>query len=126
MDVQHRVLRKLINDNYSYITGATTTRGADFRVLVDNVKLISSSPETSKDKFADAITFDASEPCLEGFDLAVLMNALQLDAFQRAILAVGFKTHREPELQKKGISISFINCTIAIEKLTLHRNGDTS
>lgn len=126
MDVQHRVLRKLINDNYNYIVGATTTRGADFRVLVDNVKLIAASPETSKDKFADAITFDAPEPCLRGFDLAAFMNALQLDAFQRAILAVGFKTHRNPELQKKGTSIIFINCTTVIRKLTLRRNGDPS
>lgn len=114
MDVQHRVLRKLINDNYNYIVGASSTRGSDFRVLIDNVKLIAASPETSKEKFADAITSDAPEPCLRGFDLAAFMNAMGLDALQRAILAVGFKTHRNPELRKKGMFIYTIYDSTAL------------
>ncbi|TGZ79593.1 Not1-domain-containing protein [Ascodesmis nigricans] len=107
MDVSHRVLRKLISDNYNYIFQSSGSRNNDFRVLVDTVKSIAASPETAKEKFADAITPDLPEPTqiFRNFDLATFMNQLGLDAFQRAILALGFKSHRNADLQKKGMEI---------------------
>lgn len=107
MDVNGRVLRKLINDNYAHFTPSSTggNRGNDFRVLVDIVKTIASSPQTSREKFADAITPDTPEPSkiFKDFDLAAFFNALGLDPLQRAVLALGFKEHPKEDLRGKGL-----------------------
>jgi CCR4-NOT transcription complex subunit 1 len=105
MDVNGRVLRKLINDNYSYILSAPgSTRGNDFRILSDMVRSIASSPESAKEKFADAITPDTPEPSkvFKDFDLAAFLSCLGLDALQRTVLALGFKEHPKEDLRAKG------------------------
>ena len=102
MDVNGRVLRKLIADNYPNILSGQRGK-TDFQILIDTVKSIAASPQTSKERFADAITSD-SEPAkvFRDFDLAAVLNSLSLDPLQRAVLAVGFKEHRNVDLQKKG------------------------
>ncbi|KAA8914274.1 CCR4-Not complex component, Not1-domain-containing protein [Sphaerosporella brunnea] len=108
MEVNGRTLRKLISDNYSYIISAPgSSRGNDFRILNDMVRNIASSPETAKEKFADAITPDTPEPSkvFKDFDLAAFFSCLGLDAFQRTVLALGFKDHPREDLRLKGLEV---------------------
>jgi len=108
MDVNGRLLRKLINDNYLYIISpsSSSSRGNDFRVLIDMVKNIASSPQTAKEKFADAITPDTPEPSkvFKDFDLAAFLSSLGLDPLQRVVLALGFKEHPREDLCTKGLN----------------------
>jgi len=111
MEVNGRVLRKLINDNYTHIvSSAGGSRGNDFRILSDTVKAIASSPQTAKEKFADAITPDTQESLkvFKDFDLAAFLNSMVLDALMRAVLAVGFKEHPREDLRTKGLSTTRI------------------
>ncbi|KAI5788467.1 CCR4-Not complex component, Not1-domain-containing protein [Geopyxis carbonaria] len=107
MDVNGRVLRKLISDNYSYILAPSGSRGNDFRILADMIKNIAGSPQTSKEKFADAINPDTLEPskAFKDFDLTAFFNSMGLDPLQRCVLAVGFKDHENADLRQKGLDV---------------------
>lgn len=107
MEVNTRVLQKLITDNYTYILSPSGGRGQDYRVLADIIKGVASAPHKAKTMFADVITPDVSAnvesaKVFKDFNLAAFLSHFQLDALQRSILSVGFKTHPKEDLRIKG------------------------
>jgi CCR4-NOT transcription complex subunit 1 len=112
MDVNARVIRKLINDNHAYILSPSGNRGNDFKILSDMIKNIASCPQTAKEKFADAITPDTPEPSkfFKDFDLGGFFTCLGLDPLQQVILALGFKGHLKEDLRSKGMALHRRSC----------------
>lgn len=70
---------------------------AIYHVLQQFVKEYANSPQDARTKFADAInSYD------KDFDLAVFISHCDLDALEKSILALGFKTSPKGVLRSKG------------------------
>ncbi|KAF8460372.1 CCR4-Not complex component, Not1-domain-containing protein [Kalaharituber pfeilii] len=106
MEVFHKFFRRLVTGHAPTIFSAISKppeNPSSYRLLVQHVKEIANSPEDSKTKFADCISSSESD-AFRDFDLAVFMKHFDLDALEKSILALGFKSCAKLDLRAKGKS----------------------
>jgi CCR4-NOT transcription complex subunit 1 len=72
----------------------------NYQILVNEVHKLSQDVEQAG-KIADAIE-TANEDLFRDFDLSTFMEHFKLDALEKTILALAFKTGPRPDLKTKG------------------------
>lgn len=97
-------------NNYSYIMSSSSSRSfenspsSSHRMLGEVIKELASLPQDVKDKFVDVITpITPNEEVFRDFDLSTFFNHFGLDALQKCVLAVGFKSNTRADLRNKGL-----------------------
>jgi CCR4-NOT transcription complex subunit 1 len=73
---------------------------ANYPILVGEVRKISKEPEQAG-KIAESIE-TANEDIFRDFDLSTFMEHFKLDALEKTILALSFKTGSRSDLKTKG------------------------
>lgn len=72
-------------------------------MLGEQIKELASLPQDVKEKFVDVITPVAPDgDVFRDFDVPTFLNHFGLDALQKCVLAVGFKSNLRADLRNKG------------------------
>lgn len=103
MEVYHKFLRRLVTSHANTIFSPISKppdNPSEYRLLVQHVKELASSPEDSQTKFADCIS-SSDNGVFRDFDLTVFMRHFDLDGLERTILSLGFKSSTRAELRSK-------------------------
>ena len=105
MEVYHKFIRRLVSSHANTIFSPISKPPdpqSTYRVLVQHIKTLANSPETARSKFADCISASDND-VFRDFDLAMFMRHFDLDALERSILALGFKSSSKADLRSKGM-----------------------
>lgn len=121
MEINQKVMRKIIMNNYSYIMSSSSSRSFEnspstsHRMLGEQIKELASLPQDVKEKFVDVITPVAPDgEVFRDFDVPTFLNHFGLDALQKCVLAVGFKSNLRADLRNKGRECAPFNICIIL------------
>ncbi|KAI5811611.1 CCR4-Not complex component, Not1-domain-containing protein [Peziza echinospora] len=107
MEVYHKFIRRLVSQHANTIFSPISKPPdpqSSYRVLIQHIKTLANSPETARPKFADCISASDND-VFRDFDLAMFMRHFDLDALERSILALGFKSSSKADLRSKAHDI---------------------
>lgn len=86
----------------------SSANNGNYKLLVEQMDALCTNPEQAK-KIATAIE-TANEDIFRDFDLSTFMEHFKLDALEKTILALAFKTGSRPDLKTKGQLDLFWHC----------------
>lgn len=109
MEINQKVMRKIITNNYTYIMSSSSSRSfenspsSSHRILAEGIKELASLPHEVKDKFVDVITpVTPDGEVFRDFDVSMFFSHFGLDSLQKCVLAVGLKSSPRADLRNKG------------------------
>ncbi|RPB11593.1 Not1-domain-containing protein [Morchella conica CCBAS932] len=112
MEINQKVMRKIITNNYTYIMSSSSSRSfenspsSSHRILAEGIKELASLPHEVKDKFVDVITpVTPDGEVFRDFDVSMFFSHFGLDSLQKCVLAVGLKSSPRADLRNKGHDI---------------------
>jgi CCR4-NOT transcription complex subunit 1 len=103
MEVFQKYFTRLVVGNAGQIfpgLNRAIANPANYAILVNEVKKISHDVDQAG-KIAESIE-TANEDIFRDFDLSTFMDHFKLDALEKTILALAFKTGSRPDLKTKG------------------------
>ena len=86
----------------------SSANNGNYQLLVEQMDAICTNAEQAG-KIANAIE-TANEDIFRDFDLSTFMEHFKLDALEKTILALAFKTGPRPDLKTKGPLATFWHC----------------
>lgn len=107
MEVFQKYFTRLVVGNAAQIfpgvnrTISNISNPANYRILVEEVHKVSHNVEQAK-KIAESIE-TANEDLFRDFDLSTFMEHFKLDALEKTILALSFKSGNRSDLKTKGM-----------------------
>lgn len=112
MEVFQKYFSRLVVNNAPQIFPGVSSRSAvpktgSYQILVEEMRKISRDPEQAG-KIADAIE-TANDDIFQDFNLSTFMDHFKLDALEKVILALAFKTGTRPNLKAKADAILSTN-----------------
>lgn len=115
MEVYQKFFSRLVVSNASTIfPGLNRPIGnpGNYQLLVAEVKKVAEDDKQAS-KIAEAIE-TASEDIFRDFDLATFMEHFKLDALEKTILALAFKTGSRTDLKNKGMDRFLLSAIILL------------
>lgn len=113
MEVFQPYLSRLVLANapqiFPSVSRSAVANPGTYQILEEEIRKVSRELEQPK-KIAEAIE-TANDDIFQDFDLSTFMDHFQLDALEKTILALAFKTGTRPNLKAKGVNIGLINQT---------------
>lgn len=111
MEVYQKYFGRLVVNNapqiFPGVSRSAVGKSGSYQILVDEMRKISRDPEQAG-KIADAIE-TANDDIFQDFDLSTFMDHFKLDALEKVILALAFKTGTRPNLKAKADAILSTN-----------------
>lgn len=106
MEVYQKYLTRLVVGNAPQIfpgvnrSQSNITNPSNYKILVEEVHKVSHDVDQAR-KIAESIE-TANEDLFRDFDLSTFMEHFKLDALEKTILALAFKTGTRSDLKTKG------------------------
>lgn len=119
MEVYHKFIRRLVSSHAQTIfspIGKPPDPQSSYRILNQHIKALANSPESARTKFAECISASDND-VFRDFDLATFMRHFDLDALERSILALGFKSSNKADLRSKAHDILAASFSSLLETL---------
>jgi CCR4-NOT transcription complex subunit 1 len=107
MEVFQKYFSRLVVGNAPQIfpgLNRSVANPGNYQILVSEVRKISHDVDQAG-KIAESIE-TANEEVFRDFDLSTFMEHFKLDALEKTILALAFKSGSRPDLKTKGMSAS--------------------
>lgn len=105
MDVYNKFFTRLVVGNAPAIFPGTNrtpvANPGSYELLVQEMRMISKYPDQAG-KIAVAIE-TGDDALFQDFDLSTFMDHFKLDALEKTVLALAFKTGTRPNLKAKGM-----------------------
>jgi CCR4-NOT transcription complex subunit 1 len=111
MEVFQKYFSRLVVGNAPQIfpgLGRTVANSGNYQILVNEIRKISHDVDQAG-KIAESIE-TANEELFRDFDLSTFMEHFKMDALEKTILALAFKTGSRSDLKTKGTSYTHLRC----------------
>lgn len=112
MEIFTKYFTRLVAGNASQIFPNLNRQGTgpgNYHILVNEMRKISHDPDQAS-KIAESVE-SGTEDIFRDFDLSTFMEHFKLDALEKTLLALAFKSGSRPDLKTKGTFCFLLFCT---------------
>ncbi|QPG94506.1 hypothetical protein C2857_006248 [Epichloe festucae Fl1] len=121
MEIFTKYFTRLVAGNASQIFPGLNRQGTgpgNYHILVNEIRKISHDADQAS-KIAESVE-SGTEDIFRDFDLSTFMEHFKLDALEKTLLALAFKTGSRPDLKTKADAILSTNSTTFMDILSRH------